>query len=259
MKDLQIFKNDQFGEMRTLEINNKPYLCLIDLCKILDIKNSRDAKSRLKQDGVVTADGVDSLGRKTELAFIDESNLYKLIFQSRKPEAEKFTEWVTSEVLPSIRQNGGYIARQEKLSDNELMAKALLVAQNTINNKNKQLEEATKKIKADEGKVLFAECVEGSKNSILIGELAKILKQNGINIGQNRLFDWLRKNNYLSSRYGSDWNNPTQKAMDLGLFEIKKTTVVHSNGYKTISTTSKVTGKGQIYFVNKFKESINKT
>lgn len=139
------------------------------------------------------------------------------------------------------------------------MAKALLVAQNTINSKNKQLEEANKKIKEDEGKVLFAECVEGSKNSILIGELAKILKQNGINIGQNRLFEWLRKNNYLSSRYGSDWNNPTQKAMDLGLFEIKKTTVVHSNGYKTISTTSKVTGKGQIYFVNKFKELINKT
>lgn len=258
MSNIQIFKNEDFGEIRTLEVESKAFLSLQDTCRVLDIKNPRDTKSRLNQDGVVTTDGVDSMGRKIPITFIDESNFYKLIFQSRKPEAEKFTDWVTSKVLPSIRKNGGYIADQENLSDNELMAKALLVAQNTINNKNKELEEAHKKIESDAGKVLFAECVESSKTSVLIGELAKILKQNGIDIGQNRLFEWLRKNKYLSSRPGNDFNNPTQKSMNMGLFEIKKTVVVHSNGYKTISTTSKVTGKGQIYFINKFKELLNK-
>lgn len=255
MKELQIFNNEEFGEIRTLEIDNEPWFVAIDICYILGLTNPSMVISRLDEDERTKL----NLGRQGETNIVNEYGLYNLILASRKPNAKKFKRWITHEVIPSIRKNGGYIAGQEDLTDSELMAKALLVAQNTINNKSKQLEEANKKIKADEGKVLFAECVEGSKNSILIGELAKILKQNGINIGQNRLFEWLRKNNYLSSRYGSDWNNPTQKAMNLGLFEIKKTTVVHSNGYKTISTTSKVTGKGQIYFINKFKDLINKT
>ena len=139
------------------------------------------------------------------------------------------------------------------------MAKALLAAQNTINNKNKQLEEAHKKIEADSGKVLFAECVESSRTSILVGELAKILKQNGIDIGQNRLFKWLRHNKYLISRKGTDFNMPTQTSMNMGLFEIKETTISHSDGHTTVSKTPKVTGKGQIYFINKFKELLIKT
>lgn len=143
MKDLIIFKNKEFGEMRSLEKEGKPYLCLIDICSILDIKNSRDVKSRLNKDGVVTTDGVDKLGRKTEITFIDESNFYKLIFQSRKPEAEKFTEWVTSEVLPSIRKHGGYIAGQEEMTEDEIMARALIFANSKINElsaKNQKLE-----------------------------------------------------------------------------------------------------------------------
>lgn len=243
MKKLQIFKNEEFGEIRTIEINNRPYLCLVDVCKILEIGNVSQLKTRLKEDGVITNEVIDNLGRKQQATFINESNLYKVIFQSRKKEAEKFTEWVTNEVLPSIRKNGGYIANQENLSDNELMAKALLVAQNTINNKNKQLEEAHKKIEIDSGKVLFAECVESSRTSILVGELAKIMKQNGIDIGQNRLFKWLRYNKYLISRRGTDFNMPTQNSMNMGLFEIKETSVTHSDGHTTIVKHLKLQAK----------------
>ena len=259
MNDIQIFKNEEFGQVRVIEKNKEAWFCLVDICRVLDINNSSQLKTRLNQDGVIINEVIDSLGRKQEATFISEPNLYKAIFQSRKPEAEKFTEWVTSEVLPSIRKNGGYISGQENLSDNELMARALMVAQNTLNNRNKELEEAHKKIEADSGKVLFAECVESSRTSILVGELAKILKQNGIDIGQNRLFKWLRHNKYLISRRGTDFNMPTQTSMNMGLFEIKETSVTHSDGHTTISKTPKVTGKGQIYFINKFKELLKNT
>ena len=140
------------------------------------------------------------------------------------------------------------------MSDNELLAKAVIVAQNTIAEKNKQLEEAKRKIELDSGKVYFAECVESSTSSILVGELAKLLKQNGIDIGQNRLFEWLRNGNYLISRRGNDFNMPTQTSMNMNLFEIKISTITHPDGHTTISKTPKVTGKGQVYFINKFKK-----
>lgn len=260
MNALRIFENEEFGEVRVLEINNEPWFIGRDVATILGYERTAKAiLDHVEQEDKDVVPIQDSIGRMQNTAIINESGLYSLILSSKLPGAKKFKQWVTSEVLPSIRKNGGYIANQENLSDSELMAKALMVAQRTIENKSKQLEEAHKKIEADSGKVLFAECVESSKKSILVGELAKILKQNGINIGQNRLFEWLRKNKYLSSRPGSDFNNPTQKSMNLGLFEIKKTVVVHSNGNKTISTTSKVTGKGQIYFINKFKDLLNKS
>lgn len=260
MSNIQIFNNQEFGTIRTLEKNNEIYFIGNDVATILGYERASKAiLDHVEQEDKDVVPIQDSIGRMQNTAIINESGLYSLILSSKLPGAKKFKRWVTSEVLPSIRKNGGYIAKQENLSDNELMAKALLVAQNTINNKNKELEEAHKKIEKDSSKVLFAECVESSNKSILIGELAKILKQNGINIGQNRLFEWLRKNKYLSSRPGSDFNNPTQKSMNLGLFEIKKTAVIHANGYQTITTTPKVTGKGQIYFINKFKELLNKT
>lgn len=234
MNNLQIFKNEKFGEMRTTEINNTPYICLADVCKILDIGNVSQLKTRLKQDGVITNEVIDNLGRKQQATFINESNLYKVIFQSRKPEAEAFTEWVTGEVLPSIRKNGGYITGQETLSDDELIQKALLVATNKLKERERQLEE-------QKPKVLFANSVETSRTSILIGELAKIIKQNGHDIGQNRLFEWLRKNNYLISRKGTDYNMPTQYSMERGLFEIKETTITHADGHISISKTPKVT------------------
>lgn len=156
MENLQIFKNEQFGEIRTKEINNMPYICLVDVCKILELGQVSRVKSRLNQDGVTISKVIDKIGREQQATFINESNLYKVIFQSRKPEAEIFTEWVTTEVLPSIRKNGGYILGQEELSDSELMAKALVVA-------NKKIEERNNKIRTLE--------VENSQNKQLIGEL----------------------------------------------------------------------------------------
>ncbi len=259
MNALRIFENKEFGEVRVLEKDNEPWFIGKDVAEILGYSNPRDAIYKhveFEDKGVAKC---DTLGGSQELTVINESGLYSLILSSKLPGAKKFKHWVTSEVLPSIRKNGGYIANQENLSDSELMAKALLVAQNTINAKSKQLEEANKKIEADFGKVLFAECVESSKSSILVGELAKILKQNGIDIGQNRLFKWLRHNKYLISRKGTDFNMPTQTSMNMGLFEIKETTISHSDGHTTVSKTPKVTGKGQIYFINKFKELLIKT
>ena len=171
--------------MRTGELNNIPFACLADVCKILDLEQVSRVKSRLNPDGVTISKVIDSLGREQNATFINESNLYKVIFQSRKPEAEEFTEWVTNEVLPSIRKNGGYIAGQETLSDDELIQKALLVATNKLKEREKQLEE-------QRPKVLFANSVETSATSILIGDLAKLIKQNGHDIGQNRLFKWLK-------------------------------------------------------------------
>lgn len=244
MNNLQIFKNEKFGEMRTIEKNNNPYICLADVCKILEIGNVSQLKTRLKEDGVITNEVIDTLGRKQQATFINESNLYKVIFQSRKPEAEQFTEWVTNEVLPSIRKNGGYIVGQDTLSDDELIQRALLVATNKLKERERQLEE-------QKPKVLFANSVETSTTSILVGDLAKLIKQNGHDIGQNRLFDWLRKNGYLIKN-GERRNMPTQMAMDLGLFEVKERTVNNPDGSIRITKTTKVSGKGQVYFVNKF-------
>jgi phage antirepressor YoqD-like protein len=249
MNNLQIFKNEKFGEMRTAEINNIPFACLADVCKILDLEQVSRVKSRLNPDGVTISKVIDSLGREQNATFINESNLYKVIFQSRKPEAEEFTEWVTNEVLPSIRKNGGYIAGQETLSDDELIQKALLVATNKLKEREKQLEE-------QRPKVLFANSVETSATSILIGDLAKLIKQNGHDIGQNRLFKWLRENDYLI-KSGERRNMPTQMAMDLGLFEVKERTVNNPDGSIRITKTTKVTGKGQVYFVNKFLKEVS--
>lgn len=252
MIDLQIFKNENFGEMRTTEINNIPYLCLADVCKILDIKNVSDCKTRLNQDGVVTTevgvqtgfkkDGTPAI-QKVNMTFINESNLYKVIFQSRKPEAEKFTEWVTGEVLPSIRKTGGYIAGEENMNEDELILKAMNVLNAKVDKLRKENTQQRELLEEQKPKVLFANSVEASKTSILIGELAKILKQNGFDIGQNRLFEWLRQNGYLISRQGTDYNTPTQKAMNLGIFEVKETSITHSDGHISVNKTTKVTRK----------------
>lgn len=186
------------------------------------------------------------------MTIINESGLYSLIMSSKLKNAKQFKRWVTSEVLPSIRKTGGYIAGEENMTEDELILKAMNVLNAKVENlklKNKQLES---KIEEQKPKVLFADSVKSSKTSVLIGELAKIIKQNGHDIGQNRLFQWLRSNNYLISRKGTDYNMPTQKSMNLGLFEVKETSITHSDGHISISKTPKVTGKGQVYFVNKF-------
>lgn len=263
MSEIRIFESSEFGQVRTTTTNGEPWFCLADVCRVLEIANPRDIKKRLSTPCVDTIDawvqtGVKENGepamRKTAMTFINEQGLYKVIFQSRKPEAERFTDWVTGEVLPSIRKHGMY-ATDELIANPDLLiqvATALkqereerqrLEAANA--EKDKQLEEAKPKVQ-------FADAVHVSDTCILIGELAKLLKGNGINIGQNRLFEWLRENGYLIKRKGTDYNIPTQKAMDMKLFKVIESTVTNNNGNVIITKTTKVTGKGQQYFVNMF-------
>lgn len=257
MKGIEIFKNDRFGEVRVAGTSENPLFCLVDICKVLELQVT-PTKNRLKQDGVSLIKGVskttNQYGITTEqevtLTFINEQNLYKVIMRSDKPQAEPFQDWVCGEVLPSIRKHGAYMT-------NDTLEKALtspdFLIQLATNLKEEQQKriEAEQKIRSDAPKVLFADAVSTSRRSCLIAELAKILQQNGIKIGQNRLFDWLRKNGYLCQK-GQYYNQPSQKSMELGLFKIKQTTINKPDGSVLVSTTTKVTGKGQIYFVDKF-------
>lgn len=250
MNELQIFNSSEFGQIRTVTIDNEPMFCLSDVCKALDISNVGNVKQRLSEKGIHTADTLTN-GGVQKMTFINEPNLYKTIFQSRKESAERFTDWVTSEVLPSIRKSGGYIAGQEEMSDTELMAKALLVAQKQIEQRNAIIEQQKAKIEADKPKTIFADAVASSKTSILVGDLAKLICQNGYQIGQKRLFEWLRNNGYLIKN-GLSYNMPTQRYVEQGLFEIKESNIQNPDGSVRITRTTKVTGKGQVYFVNKF-------
>lgn len=257
MQELQIFKNNEFGEVRTKVINNEPYFSLNDVCRILEINNPSQAKTRLNKDGVISNEVIDSMGRTQQANFINESNLYKLIFQSRKSEAEKFADWVTSEVLPSIRNHGAYMSSEvieKTLSDPDYLIR---LATNLKEEKAKRaLAEA--QIERDKPKVLFADTVSSSNKSCLVGELAKLISQEAIRrgeinkkIGQNNLFAWMRSSGYLC-KSGERKNQPLQQYVEQGLFELKKGTYVDANGVNVLTTTTKVTGKGIIYFINKF-------
>lgn len=253
MNELQIFNNSEFGEVRTAVINDEPMFCLADICKALEIKNATDVAKRLDEDERTRL----NLGRQGETNFITESGLYAVILRSDKPNARKFRKWVTSEVLPSIRKNGGYIAGQETLSDDELMAKALLVAQNKIAERDTLIAEQQRAIEQMKPQKIFAEAVATSHTSILVGDLAKLICQNGVQIGQKRLFEWLRNNNFLI-KSGASRNMPQQRYIEQGLFEIKESNIQNPDGSVRITRTTKVTGKGQIYFINKFLEGEEK-
>lgn len=247
MSELKIFENPEFGKIRTVIIDNRPWLVGKDVAMALGYSNHRKAlndhvDSEDRQNGVTIR---DSIGRDQTPVIINESGLYSLILSSKLPTAKEFKRWVTSEVLPSIRKSGGYITGQESMTDAELMAKALLVAQ-------RQIEERNALIERMRPKEIFADAVSASKSAILIGDLAKILCQNGVQIGQKRLFEWMREHGYLIKQKGASWNMPTQRSMDAGWFEIKETTITHSDGHISINKTAKVSGKGQVYFVNKF-------
>ena len=246
MSKIKIFENPEFGSIRTVERNGEPWLAGKDVAAALGYSNPRKAIADHVDEEDKGVTNCYTLGGNQNMTVINESGLYSLILSSRLPTAKKFKHWVTSEVLPSIRKTGGYISGQESMTDDELMAKALLVAQRQIKQRDARIAEM-------QPKALFADSVCASKTSILIGELAKILKQNGVeNMGQNRLFEWLRSNGYLIRRKGTDYNMPTQRAMELKLFEIKETVVSHADGHQTINKTPKVTGKGQQYFINAF-------
>ena len=250
MGDLKIFTNEEFGEIRTSVVNSEPMFCLSDICKSLGLSQPSKVKERLNEKGVRTIPTLTS-GGEQNLLYINEPNLYKVIFQSRKESAERFTDWVTSDVLPSIRKNGGYIAGQETLSDDELLSKALLVAHNKIAERDKIIEQKQARIEQMKPKAIFADAVATSRTSILIGDLAKLICQNGYQIGQKRLFEWLRNNGYLC-KSGSSRNMPMQRYVEQGLFEVKESNVQNPDGSVRITLTTKITGKGQLYFVNKF-------
>lgn len=251
MNGIQIFNSSEFGEIRTAVVNDEPMFCLADVCKALELEQVSRVKSRLNEDGVTTSKVIDRLGREQTATFINESNLYKTIFQSRKESAERFTEWVTGEVLPSIRKNGGYIAGQESMTDDELLEKAVLVAQRKIAERDKIIERQRQKIEADKPKTIFADAVSASQTSILIGDLAKLICQNGYQIGQKRLFQWMRDNGYLG-KSGACYNMPMQRYVEQGLFEIKERSFQDPDGIVRTALTPKVSGKGQLYFINKF-------
>jgi anti-repressor protein len=248
MNELQIFNSEEFGEIRTVTVNDEVWFVAKDVCEALKHTNTTVAMQMLEEDERTKL----SLGRAGETNCINESGLYTLIIKSNLPKAKKFRKWVTSEVIPSIRKNGGYIAGQETLSDEELMAKALLVANNKIAERDKIIEQKQARIEQMKPKEIFADAVATSHTSILVGDLAKLICQNGYQIGQKRLFDWLRANGYLIKRKGAEWNMPTQKSMEMGLFEIKESTHINGSGCNVTTRTPKVTGKAQVYFVNKF-------
>lgn len=228
--------------LRTLtDKAGEPWFVAKDVCAILEISNPSDALKRLDDDERSRF----NLGCQGETNIVNEAGLYVLVLGSRKPEAHEFKRWVTHEVLPSIRKHGGYMAGQERMTPEQMALASMRWLQSKVDEQAKQL-------KAQEGKVLFANAVETARTSILVGDFAKILKSNGIDIGQRRLFAWLREHGWLIKAKGSSWNMPTQKAMDLHLFEVKETTISHSDGHTTINKTPKMTGKGQTYFAKLF-------
>ena len=261
MEEIRIFKDKRFGEIRTAGTSEEPLFCLADVCKSVGITNARNVKDRLDMDDVRLVDTIDSMGRTQHVNFVTESGLYDVIIRSDSEQAKPFRKWVTSEVLPSIRKTGGYIAAKPDDTPEEIMAKALLIAQDTMKRQSEKigrLEAENKgmagKIAADAPKVLFANALKASDRSILVGELAKILKQNGCETGQKRLFAWLRENGYLM-KSGSERNQPTQRSMELGLFEVTKGVVTRPDDTVITTVTTKVTAKGQEYFINRFVTS----
>ena len=250
MNELNIFENKQFGSIRTLTIDGEPYFVGKDVAEILGYTNPQKAlRDHIDEEDKTVNDLFTVNGTRGIL--INESGLYSLILGSKLPTAKTFKRWVTSEVLPTIRKTGGYINNDDAFietylpnadENTRLLFKGTL---ETVRNLNAQ-------IKQNKPKVVFADAVTSSKTSILIGELAKLIKQNGIQIGEKRLFSWMRENGYLIKRKGTDYNSPTQRSMEMELFEVKETAITHADGHVTISKTTKVTGKGQQYFINKF-------
>lgn len=243
MNELKVFENPEFGRVRTVSVDNEPWFLAKDVCDALSIATNHVRES-LDEDEVSNLRSTEigpEFGGKAPL-IVSEAGLYSLILKSRKPEAKAFKRWITHDVIPTIRKTGGYHVPQ---SPEEQMAQGLLAAQKLLAEKDKRIEEMRPK-------EIFADAVSVSKTDILIGDLAKLIKQNGHDIGQKRLFSWLREKGYLIKRKGLDWNMPTQKAMEMKLFRVKETVVTHADGHTTVSKTPKVTGKGQVYFVNKF-------
>lgn len=244
MNNIQLFTSAEFGDIRTIKDADAVYFVGKDVAQALGYSNQRDAIARHvdKEDkGVVKR---DTPGGAQDVTIINESGLYSLVLSSKLPSAKRFKRWITSEVLPALRRQGGYMLTSENETPEQIMARALKIADEALKRKDALIDEL-------KPKALFCDAVSVSKNTCLIGELAKLMRQNGVDIGQNRLFERLRQDGYLC-RHGSNHNVPTQRAVDLGLFVIKETIISHADGHTTLQRTPKVTGKGQRYFIEKY-------
>ena len=253
MNDLQIFHYNG-NKVRTIQKDGEPWWVLKDVCEVSDLSSPHKVFDRLDEDEK-GRNQIPTLGGEQEMTVVNESGLYNVILRSDKPEAKPFRKWVTSEVLPSIRKNGGYISGQENMTDDELLANAVLVAQRKIAERDKVIRAQDKKIEEMNPKAIFADAVSTSHTSILIGDFAKLICQNGVQIGQKRLFEWLRNNGYLV-KSGSSKNMPVQRYIEQGLFEVKESSIQNPDGSVRITRTTKISGKGQVYFVNKFLNKV---
>ena len=242
MANIQVFEY-QNNKVRTVDVDGEAWFVLKDVCEVLHLGTTAKVAERLDNDEK-GMNQIHTPGGAQNVTVVNESGLYHVILRSDKPEAAPFRRWVTNDVLPAIRKTGSYNAPQ--LTRSQLLATALIAA-------HEELEEKDKQIETMKPKALFADAVSASSQSILVGEMAKLLSQNGIQMGQNRLFQWMRENGYLiKDKKRTDYNMPTQKSMELRLFEIKETSIAHSDGHTSINKTPKVTGIGQVYFVNLF-------
>lgn len=251
MNNIKIFENTEFGSIRTVDVNNEPWFVGKDVCEALRYSNSRKALADHVKENHKGVTFCDTPGGKQQITIIDEAGLYSLVMRAKTDKAEAFQEWVTGEVLPAIRKHGGYLTPdkiEQALTDPDTIIKLAT----TLKEERAARQQAEASLQAAKPKVLFADAVSASDSTILIGDLAKILKQNGYNTGQKRLFQWLRDNGYLIKRQGADYNSPTQRSMELGLFRVKETPIIHADGHVTVNKTVKVTPKAQIYFANKF-------
>lgn len=249
MNQLQKF-NFENNSVRVIQKGGEPWFVAKDVCEVLEIKNTSDALKRLDSDERARF----NLGRQGDTNIINEYGLYSLVLASRKSEAKQFKRWITHEVIPSIRKHGAYLtpdALEQAISNPDFTIGLLT----NLKEERDKRQAAESILKEQQPKVLFAESVEASQTSILIRELAVLLKQNGIDTGEKRLYEWMRTNGYLVKRLGTDRNMPTQRSMNLGLFEVKETPINHNSGLITVNKTTKVTGRGQVYFINKFLQS----
>ena len=247
--NVKLFEKEEFGKVRVVMQDEDPWFVAKDVCGCLGLDTSNLSKM-LDEDELSTYP-VQYTDQVRNLSVVSEPGLYSLILRSRKPEAKAFKRWVTHEVIPSIRKTGGYLATKPDDTPEVIMARAVLVAQDTIKrleDRNSELEGVVSEMKP---KALFADSVASSTSSILVGQLAALIRQNGVDMGQNRLFEWMRGRGYLVSS-GARRNSPTQKSLNMGLFEVKERAINNPDGSVRLTLTTKVTGKGQIYFVNKF-------
>ena len=250
MNNITTFNNPAFGSVRAVSVNDEPYFVGKDVAEILGYSNPRDALSKhvdAEDRGVANC---DTLGGTQELTVINESGLYSLILSSKLPKAKEFKRWVTAEVLPAIRKTGGYVNDTAQFVES-YFGQLEPSQKHALTMMFEESKRMSAQLKEQAPKVLFANAVETAHNSILIGDLAKIIRQNGVDIGQKRLFEWMRQNGYLI-KDGQSKNMPTQKAMEMSLFEVKESTINNPDGSVRITRTTKVTGKGQTYFVKKF-------